>query len=69
MIELFQDIPEFIRVQTKFWVEKALREKDPVRAVQIVKEYRDSCFNDRQREFVDFYFNLELMKLKEGENK
>lgn len=64
MTELFADIPDEVREGTEFMVNLALMQKNPLSAVRMVKEYADSCLNDYEREFVDFYFNLRLEQLK-----
>ena len=31
----------------------------------LLSSYRDSCYNEEEKEFVDFYFNMRLEALKE----
>jgi hypothetical protein len=63
MVELFTDIPEYIKVQSKFWVDLALSQDDPLAAIQMLESYRSSCLNEREKEFVDFYFNMRVEDL------
>ena len=63
MVELFADVPAHIKEQAELWVNLALRQNNPVKAMKIMEEFRP-MLNDREKEFVDFYFNLRLEKLK-----
>ena len=63
MVELFADIPEYVKVQSKFWVDLALSQNDPLAAIQMMESYRNSCLNEREKEFVDFYFNMRVEDL------
>ena len=63
--EIFTDIPEYTKQQAAAWFELAFRQPDAIRAVNMLKEYRDSCLNDREREFVDFYFNMKMEEMRQ----
>lgn len=63
MVELFADIPEYVKVQSKFWVDLALSQNDPLTAIQMIESYRSSCLNEKEKEFVDFYFNMRVENL------
>lgn len=63
MVELFADIPEYVKMQSKFWVDLALSQNDPLTAVQMLESYRSSCLNEKEKEFVDFYFNMRVEDL------
>lgn len=63
MIELFTDIPDYVKIQSKFWVDLALQQRDALAAVKMIDDYRNSCLNEREKEFVDFYFNFRLKNL------
>lgn len=65
MTEIFNDIPDFIKQQLKYWVDLALQQKYPADTIRMIKEFRDSCYNEEEKEFVDFYFNMRLEALKE----
>lgn len=64
MVEIFKDIPDYIKIQSEFWVDKALQQHEVKDAFRIIEEYRNSCLNDKEKEFVDFYFNYRLEKLR-----
>ena len=64
MIELFQNIPEDIKFQTKFWVDRALSTPNILEGAKMVLDYRNSCITEAQKAFVDFYFQLRLEELR-----
>ena len=62
-IEIFNDIPEEIKQQTKFWFEVALSQPEIINAVSMLKEYRDSCSNEYEKSYVDCYFETRMREL------
>lgn len=64
MTELFADIPDYIRTQTNFWIDFALKQKDLISSIKIIEDYRNSCLNDYERDYVDFAFNVALEQLQ-----
>lgn len=63
MTELFKDIPEYIRIQTNFWIDLSLKQNDPLIAIQMIESYRNSCLNEYEKEYIDFVFNVKLEEL------
>lgn len=63
-IELFTDIPEHIKFLAKFWVDLALQQTNALAAIQMIEDYRNSCLNEKEKEFVDFYFKMRIEDLK-----
>ena len=68
MVELFADIPNRIREQAKFWVDLALQQNNPADTIKMVADYANSCINEEEREFVDFYFKMRLQQLENENN-
>ena len=68
MQEIFKQIPDRIKEQAKHWVDLALKQKNPYDAAAMVAEYANSCFNEEEKDFVDFYFNLRLEELLNENN-
>ena len=64
MRELFDDIPDSSKRAAEFWVQCVFQQQNPMIAMKSLEEYRKNCFNDREREFIDFCFDLELEKLR-----
>ncbi len=64
MTEIYSDIPDEVRESAEFIVNLALLKKNPLSAVKMVREYANTCLNDYEREYVDFYFNLRLEQLR-----
>lgn len=70
MIEIFNDISEEVKARAKFWFEVAFAQSSMKNTITMLKEYRDSCNDEHERDFVDFYFNMRMEQLieKEGNN-
>ena len=64
MTEIFENIPEYIKKQTEGIVELALLQKDLMGTISVLKNYRETCSNEEEQEFLDFYFNLKMEQLK-----
>ena len=62
MIEIFENVPEYTKIQTEFWVNLALKQRNFIDGLQMLDDYRKSCLNDKEREFVDFYLSMEIEK-------
>lgn len=63
MIEIFNNIPKEVRDNAKFWFEVALSQTDAKDTIRMLSEYRNSCENEEEQEFVDFYFNMRFEQL------
>lgn len=68
MTEIYENIPEQVRQQAKFWVDMALLQHSIPTAIRMVNEYINSCANEEEQEFVDFYFRSRMESLLEHAN-
>ena len=68
MKELFTDVPEIVRAQARFWVEMGLRQRNPLDGLKMISEYANSCSNEEEKAFVDFYFHMRMEQLKNENN-
>ena len=68
MIEIYSDIPEWVKLQAKSWFDLALRQKNPGVGIKMLNDYKNSTLSDYEREFVDFYFNLRMEELLNENN-
>ena len=66
MKEIFEDIPQYVRDRAKFWVDLALTKNNPLEGIQMVAEYANSCEDEDEKDYVDFYFNMRLEELING---
>lgn len=64
MIEIYANIPENIRKQTKTVVDFALSLKNPMSTARFVNQYVKTTLNEEEQDFIDFYFNMRLEQLK-----
>lgn len=63
MIEIFNDIDEEVKSKAEFWFEVAFAQSNLKDTLNMLKEYRDSCEDEYERDFVDFYFNMRMEQL------
>ena len=63
MVEIFEDIPQKVRDQAEFIFELALLQPDFISAIKTLNDYTNICSDDREREFVEFYFNMRMESL------
>lgn len=64
MIELFPNVPGYIRDLAKNWVDLALQQPNPFEGVKMVSNFANSCQTEEEKKFVDFYFRLRLEQLR-----
>lgn len=64
MTELFTNIPESVKQNAEFMFNMAIKQPYAANAAKMLNEYTNSCFNEEEKEFVQFYFNLRLEQLQ-----
>lgn len=67
MIEIFENIPQRVKDNAEFIFNVAMAQKDLVHAVDTLKEYWDTCYNEDEKEFVKFYFQMRLEQMLKHE--
>ena len=67
MIELFNEIPQEVRDRTKFWFEVSLSQPHASDSIQMLEEYKNSCTNEYEKEFIEFYISMRMEQLMRGE--
>ena len=65
MTEIFKNIPEEVKKQARFWADMALLQPNFLDGAKMMSEYVNSCKNEEEREFVDFYFKMRMEKINE----
>lgn len=63
MVEIFEDIPQRVKDQAELIFELALLQPNFISAVKTLNDYTNTCIDDREREFVEFYFNMKMESL------
>lgn len=63
MVEIFEDIPQRVKDQAELIFELALLQPNLISAVKTLNDYTNTCIDDREREFVEFYFNMKMESL------
>ena len=66
MIELFADLPDKVKKQIEWFVDVTLLNSDPFEVVNILNEYTENCQTQEEKDFVQFYLNLRLEDMKNG---
>ena len=67
MTEIFENIPQRVKANAEFIFNVAMAQKDLVHAVDTLKEYWDTCYNEDEKEFVKFYFQMRLEQMLKHE--
>ena len=67
MNELFTDIPDKNKKMIEFMVDNSLDLKNISKNMNNLTEFRNNC-SDLEKDFMDFYFNLKLEKIKNENN-
>lgn len=65
MTELFADVSKQVKDRTKFWVDIALLNPNPMEQAQEILKFRNSLEREDEKEFVDFYVNLRALQARE----
>ena len=68
MEELFSDVSTTFKKQVAFLVERALYEEDILKAVKMIKDFTDTCINESEKDFIQFYLQLKSLELEEDES-
>ena len=60
MVELFPNVPEYVRRQTNFWIDMAMREDTLVNALKVIQNYMESLDDQANRDYVAFAFTTRM---------
>ncbi len=64
MIEIFPNIPQEVRNSAAMMFDLASMQHNPLKMVQMLNEYTNTCENEEEIEFLRFYFNLRMEQMK-----
>ena len=67
MIELFKNVSDKVKNETKFWFEICLLKNDPREAAKILLDFQKTLQTEEEKDYVDFYFNMRMLQLREEE--
>lgn len=69
MVEIFANIPEEVKEQTKLIANFIFSQLEPEAGLKFMESYISSCQDEEEKEFVRFYFNMRMEQiLNEGNN-
>ena len=66
--EIFQDISKEFKACAEFIFNMAARQTNPQSALKILNNFTNICVNEEEKQFVEFYFNLRMEQLLNGNN-
>ena len=69
MIEIFNNISQKTKEQVRFWVNVALTKENPMDAAKVISNFSKTLKTEEEQNFLDFYFNMRLLQLKEDEEQ
>lgn len=65
MIEIFDDIPENIKILIKTWADVAFNKSNPLESIEMLAFFENAkTLSDRVKEYAEFYFKLRMEQLK-----
>jgi len=62
-IEIFANIPEEVREQTRLIANFIFSQLDPESGLKFIQSYISSCEDEEEKEFVRFYFNMRMEQI------
>lgn len=68
MIELFPDVSTTFKKQVEFLVEQASHQKDILASMKMIKDFSDTCINESEKDFINFYLHIKAMELEDNES-
>ena len=68
MNELFTNINEELREETKFWITFALLKKDSYKSAKMIEDFKKRLQTEEEKNYVDFAFQVKIEELKRNEN-
>ena len=66
--EIFINIPEKVKKQAEFIFDMAMRQKNLLSATRMLNNYTNTCFDEEEKDFVNFYFNVRMEQILNGNN-
>lgn len=69
MKEIFNNISQKTKEQVRFWVNVALTKENPMDAAKVISNFSKTLKTEEEQNFLDFYFNMRLLQLKEDEEQ
>ena len=67
MVELFTNVSKTVKDRTKFWVDIAMLNPNPLEAAKEILSFQKTLDTEEEKNFVDFYFNMRMLQEREDE--
>lgn len=65
MVELFKNVSQKIKNETKLLFEICLLKHGPHESAKILLNFQKTLQTEEERDYVDFYFNMRMLQLRE----
>lgn len=69
MVELFAELPQMIKDTIRTYIDSVLNDFQLLDAAKIISEFANTCTNQDEQDFIDFYFNLKLEEMQMRNSK
>lgn len=69
MVELFTELSQEIKDGIRMYVDSILEDFQLLSAAKVISEFANSCNDEEEQNFVDFYFNLKLEEMQMNNRK
>lgn len=64
MIELFPNVPNYIRQQTNYFLNKAFAQHSAIEAIKIIEMFRNTLPEQEWKDYFDFSYELKKEEVK-----
>lgn len=68
MVEIFTNIPEEVKEQTRLVANFIFSKLEPESGLKFMESYISSCHDEEEKEFVRFYFNMRMEQILNENN-
>jgi len=68
MIELFSNIPTEVKKQIETTIDLVFKTLNPFQINAFLSNYKETCTNDEEKQFIDFLVQLRLEKYRNENN-
>ena len=64
MTEIYPNLPVTFKKQAAFIIDLSLRQSNPVKAIQMIKNFSDTCTTAEEKDFIQFYLDLKKLEVE-----
>ena len=68
MVELFADLPDEIKRKNEYIIDFIIKTFNSQQCLAFISSYLNSCENEEEKQFINFYFSLRMEQLLNENN-